>query len=118
MVADVGIEKKMNGTEQSNLHAVEAKQPDRKHALLWRLPTPLAWLILIACLCGPYAVAIAIRPVWGLCGALVVPLYIKLRYPGRSFGPMWLSFLDMAIILGNAILALMVLAKIIISSLK
>ncbi len=84
-----------------------AAQPETKLALLSRVPTPLALLILMVCLFGPYVTVWILGPAWGLIGIVVVPVYIKIRYPSRGFGPMWLTMLDMIIVFGNSGLAIM-----------
>ena len=86
--------------------------------LLWRMPTPLGLFVLLACLAGPFAIVMILEPEWGLLGAVVAPLYVKIRYPGVSFGPTWLTILDMLIVFGNAGLAVLGLTTLILGFLN
>ena len=82
-----------------------ADKSERHLGLLFRVPGFIGFLILLFFLLGPY-ILIVTHPPWGcLLSAAVLPIYLKIRYPSRGFGPMWLSIFDFGIIFGNGIMA-------------
>lgn len=90
----------------SNLHN-EAKQAEPSHRpLLLRLPTPIAIAILILSVTAPFVWSAMTHwnPLVGIIGAPVaVAAYGKMRFGGRSFGPLWLELVDVIVLVGNVI---------------
>ncbi len=82
------------------------EESDKNLGLIFRIPSAFAFLILLSSLFVPYVLFLSLGSLWGLTGALVIGIYLKIRYPSRGFGPMFLTMFDMGIIFGNGILIL------------
>jgi hypothetical protein len=86
-----------------------------KSRLQWTLAILLLMLFVGVCFAGPYVVLLMIGPWAALpAAASAVFLYCKCRYNKRgSFGPFWLEFIDMHILIANVAVAILSIALII-----
>jgi hypothetical protein len=63
----------------------------------------LAMLLIVSALCASHVALFLAGPLAALLASvLAITIYIKYRYGGGIFGPLWLELIDIAVLLGNA----------------